>query len=81
MCYTIYIIRSYAKYKKNSELLNSYITIVRRIKMGIFTKTKKKFRTKDVRVATTIITSSYSDGSGNEPRCITWYFLVHKVRG
>lgn len=49
--------------------------------MGIFTKTKKKFRTEDVRVATTIITSSYSDGSGNEPRCITWYFLVHKVRG
>ena len=39
--------------------------------MGIFTKTKKKFRTKDVRVATTIITSSYSDGSGNEPRFIT----------
>lgn len=32
--------------------------------MGIFTKTKKKFRTKDVRVATTRITSSYSDGSG-----------------
>lgn len=49
--------------------------------MGIFTKTKKKFRTKDVRVATTRITSSYSDGSGNEPRFITWYFLVHKVRG
>ena len=31
---------------------------------------------KDVYVATTTITSSYNDGSGMGPRCVTWYFLI-----
>jgi hypothetical protein len=30
----------------------------------------------EVYVVTTIITSSYDDGSGCGPRCVTWYFLA-----
>ena len=41
---------------------------------------KRKFSTlvnvEDVYIAKTTITSSYNDGTGLGPRCVTWYFLV-----
>ena len=37
---------------------------------------RKSVNVKNVYVATTTITSSYNDGNGCGPRCVTWYFLV-----
>lgn len=37
--------------------------------------TKLEFNCADVYVLTTTIISSYNDGMGCGPRCVTWYFL------
>lgn len=53
--------------------------------MGIFIKRKSTrigtLKVEEVKVATTIIISSYNDGSGASPRCVKWYFLVREVNG
>lgn len=53
--------------------------------MGIFSNRKSAgactLKVEDVKVATTIIISSYNDGSGAGPRCVKWYFLVREVNG
>lgn len=41
----------------------------------------EKIRVEEVKVATTMIISSYNDESGLGPRCVTWYFLVREVNG
>ena len=53
--------------------------------MGIFSKRKltetATLNVEEVNIATTIIVSSYNDGSGVGPRCVKWYFLVREVNG
>lgn len=53
--------------------------------MAFFNGRKKTNNTtlkvKDVKVATTIITSSYNDRSGAGPKCVKWYFLVYEEKG
>lgn len=53
--------------------------------MGIFSKRKSTgtgtLKIEEVKVATTIIISSYNDGSGLGPRRVKWYFLVREVNG
>lgn len=53
--------------------------------MGIFNKWKSTgtgtLNVEEIKVATTIIISSYNDGSGAGPRCVKWYFLVREING
>lgn len=53
--------------------------------MSIFSKRKSTeaatLNVEEVNIATTIIISSYNDGSGTAPRCVKWYFLVREVNG
>ena len=53
--------------------------------MSIFSKRKSTktatLNVEEINIATTIIISSYNDGSGAGPRCVKWYFLVREVNG